>query len=227
MSAAAQKELRRVDARMVRGLPGSSEAVEWLKETLAAMQQADQRPDVDLGGVEGRLAALEEALAALQRLPDLGWLQGALDDMSARLAALEARPIPEATDISDIMRRLAALESRDQPASKIDITTRNPLDHSTWSDLDSAKAALLVLVTQEAAARCGHEVTLYEQMLELDALGDARTYDQDLLWLQHQHWAQERQLVELARIQHNQAIRALPDLPAAVAYEWRVGWPEV
>lgn len=220
-------DLRRVDARMVKGLPGSVEAVEWLRKTLAAMQAADPRPDVDLGGIEGRLAKLEAGLAAIEKLPDLGWLKGALADLGDRLAALEARPVPAPVDLSDILRRLADLESRDQAPTQIDITTRNPLDSSTWSDLDSAKAALLVLVTQEAAGRCGHEVTLYEQMLELDALGDARTYDQDLLWLQHQHWAKERQMVEMARIQHNQAIRVLPDLPAAVAYDWRVGWPEV
>ena len=208
--------MRKVDARMVKGLPEpqSLEAMDWVRETLAALQAREPGPDVDI-------AALGAALAAIEQ----------------RLAALEARPLPAAppppVDLSDLWdaigalaRRLEALEARpavEVPAAQV--ITRDPLDPGSWDSLDAAKAALEVLVTREAARRCGHGVELYEQMVRLDALGDALSDDEFLLLKQHHGWARERQTVELARLEHNSRIRALDTLEAALAYDWRASWP--
>jgi hypothetical protein len=204
---AAPAPLRRVDARMINGLPEpqSPEALAWMRDTLEALQAADPRPDVDLGGIEARL-----------------------QDLEARLTALEARPEP---DLSALWEALALLRKRldvveegafaPQPAP----AGRDALDPLSWSSLDAAKAGLEVLVTREAARRCGHAVELYELMVKLDALGDQRTEDEDLQLLQHHSWARERQAVELARLEHNQRIRRLDDLAAALTYPWRAHWP--
>lgn len=222
-SAAPQpRETVRIDARMVKGLPGSEEAVAWLRETLAAMQKLDPRPDIDLGGVHDRLAALEARPIAAAS-PELATLARVLEEINARLAALEGRPHYEPADLSEILARLAALEAREFSTTIV----RDPLDPLSWEDVDSAKAALAVMVTREAARRCGHEVTLYEDMIRLDMLGDRRSFDEEFLFAQHAGWAQERQLVELARVTHNQAIRALTSLEQAVRYDWRSGWPDI
>lgn len=205
--------LRHMDARMVKGLPDpqSAEGLEWLREALAALQRADPRADVDLGGIESRLALIE-----------------------ARLASLEGKPDADLSGIWDALAALRKLIEALQPAQMVlpeipapVIITRDPLDPASWDSLEAAKAGLEVLVTREAARRCGHEVTLYEEMCRLDALGKRRTDDQNLQLMQHQGWAKERQAVELARLEHNQRIRKLGVLADALGYDWRANWPEV
>lgn len=198
--------LNRVQAAMVSGLPEptSPEAIAWIREALEQLQSVDPRPDVDLGSIEERLRALEA------RSVDLEPLWAALGKLADRLNALEdLGPVTVTIDTA-------------APAVALD-----PFDPLAWLDLESAKAALLVLITREAARRCGYAIELYEEMVGLDALGDARTPDQDLRLLQHAEWAKERQLVELARLKHNAAIRVLGDLPGARAYDWRNDWPEL
>lgn len=203
---------------MVKGLPGTPEAVAWLRETFDALQRSDSRPDVDLGGVECRLAHLEGR--ALGERFDASAILGRLD-------ALEKRTLFDPSALWDaigaLARRVALLEERPPTF----VMARDPLDPEGWDSLDAAKAALEVLVTQEAARRCGQAVSLYEFMVRLDALGDARTSDEDFQLLQHHEWAKERQQVELARLTHNCAIRGLADLGDALAYDWKSGWPEV
>lgn len=218
--------LSRINARMVMGLPDAPENIEWIREALEALQREDPRPDVDLGGIELRLDALEGRPLA-----------GDLSPLLARLAALEARAVFDPDVLAKLWdaygalaKRLNALEDMlaalaAQP--KPDIVVRDPLDPEGWDSLDAAKAALEVLVTREAARRCGQAVSLYELMVRLDALGDARTPDEDYQLLQHHEWAKERQQVELARLTHNSVIRALADLGAALGYDWKSGWPEV
>lgn len=216
-------ELRSIDARMVKGLPGSPEAIDWLEKTLAAMQVADPRPDVDLGSIEARLAALE---ARPEGAPptDLTALWEALGALAKRTSAIES-------DLAAALARLAALEAcslepqvQPPPAPPPNL---DPLDPANWSDIGSAKAALLVLITREAALRCGHKVELYEKMVRLDMLGDLRSADEDLQLLQQTGWARERQLVELARLTHNAAIGTLESVEDAARYDWRAGWPEL
>lgn len=203
------RPLAHVDARMILGLPDDPANLEWLREAVAALQAQDPRPDVDLGSVEQRLAALEQR----------GWV-----------------PPHVAAEIWDAMgavvRRVAQLEDF---CASLDLTppapvvVTDPLDPAGWQDVAAAQAALTVLITREAARRSGSTVELYEEMVELDAKQRAglTSVDEDLLLLQHQGWARERQLVELARLGHAKAIRGLTSLPAAVRYDWQAGWPEV
>lgn len=202
----APKPLRSIDAAMILGLPDDPANVEWVRQALAALQAQDPRPDVDLGGIEQRLAALEAAE-----------LHGSLDDLWNAFGALSRR-------VNLLEEELAAL--RAQPAAPA-VINLDPLDPANWRDVPTAQAALMVLVTEEAARRCGQSVTLYNEMVELDALGAARTADQDLRLLQHQGWAKERAAVELARLSHNGRIARLESVEDAVAYPWKDGWPEL
>ena len=213
-----ERKLSRVHASMVSGLPEptSPEAAAWLEQTLAALQEADPRPDVDLGSIEARLAALEGRPLASPPFDPSGFL-ARLGALEARLAALEraAAIVPTAPP-----------EPPPVPPTPEPVVIRiDPLDPAGWADLASAKAALTVMVTQEAAWRCGHPVELYEDMCRLDALGEARSRDEDLRLMQHEGWAKERQQVELARLTHNAAIRALESVENARRYDWRAGWP--
>jgi hypothetical protein len=209
-----EKGLTRMDARMVMGLPGSEQSQAWLREALSALQASDPRADVDLNSIEERLIALEA-----RRDADLSPVWEALGALGRRIAALEG-----------LERRLAATEAAlaellaREPAPP---AAMDPLDPNSWDSLTAAKSALEVLVTREAARRCGQAVSLYETMVRLDALGDARTPDEDLQLMQHHGWARERQVVELARLEHNSHIRALSDLGQAMAYDWKAGWPAV
>lgn len=214
------QRLRRVDARMVSGLPepSSPEALDWVREALAELRAREPGAAIDLSGIAAQLAAIE-----------------------ARLAAIEAKPDPAPVDLSGLWDAIAALRKRIEtleserlmappPAPEIppaQIITRDPLDPLSWDSLDAAKAGLEVLVTREAAKRCGQAVTLYEEMVRLDALGPARSDDEELQLLQQHFWARERQHVELARLEHNQRIRRLTALAEALTYDWRANWPEV
>lgn len=220
--------LRRMDARMVSGLPEpeSREAMDWLHDALAALQRADPRPDVDLSTIEERLLALEA-----RPLPgdpvDLHPIWDALGALAKRLNALE-------DEQRAALARIAALESASAQQVLTDHSAipqpqtivMDPLDPASWSDVGAAKAALLVLVTREAARRCGHAVELYEEMVLLDAKGDDRSRDDDLRLLQHEGWAKERGQVEIARLTHNAAIARLESVESAARYPWQAGWPE-
>lgn len=197
------KPLRAIDAAMILGLPDSPENLEWVRQAIAALQAQDPRPDVDLGGIEERLRALEAR-------------PGPGADPWDAIAALTKR-------VSSLEAELAAALARvPEPAPVLNL---DPLDPANWRDVPTAQAALLVLVTEEAARRCGQSVTLYEEMVRLDALGPSRTADEDLRLLQHQGWAKERASVELARLAHNGRISRLESVEDAVAYPWRDNWP--
>jgi hypothetical protein len=202
--AAPDAKLRTVDASMIHGLPdpSSPESLDWIREALAALREGQ-------GG------------------PDMAWLSDVIAEMQRRLDALEARPVPDPVDLSDILRRLAELEARPIAIEAPPAVAMDPLDPLSWVNLEDAKAALMVLITKEAARRVGHSVELYEDMVALDAKGADRTRDEELRLLQHQGWAKERSLVELARLTHNAAIRGLSVLSDARSYDWRIGWPLV
>lgn len=211
------RPLSRVSASMVSGLPEpqSQEARDWMRDALASLQREDPRPDVDLGTIEERLRAIE----ALPGAPDLSGVWEALGALASRLNAAE-------DGLAALVLRISALEGlRMIEAALPPVVTLDPLDPRNWSDVAAAKAALLVLVTREAALRCGHAVELYEEMTLLDAKGDARTRDDDLRLLQHESWAKERTSVELARLTHNAAIARLESVEDAARYDWRAGWP--
>ncbi len=197
----------RIDPRYVATLPdaASAQAQQWLADALAAMQAADPRPDMDFGGVEARLAALE-GRAALA--PD------ALDDVVARLDALEAR--------------VAALEARGAVFGGATSLLLDPLTPQNWVSLEDAKAALVTFALREAARRMSHSVELYERMTYLDAIQgtDAMDADGALELMQHERWAEMRGDVERARQAHVAAIGALPSLDAARAYDVTRNWPE-
>lgn len=204
-SPAARPGLTRVDAAMVSGLPSpdSDAARAWLENALANLQKQDPRPDIDLGGIEERLRQLEaRPVAGADPWDAIAALTKRVSSLEAELAAALAR-VPE-------------------PAPVLNL---DPLDPANWRDVPTAQAALLVMVTEEAAKRCGQSVTLYEEMVRLDALGASRTADEDLRLMQHQGWAKERAAVELARLAHNGRISRLESVEDAVAYPWRDNWP--
>ena len=220
--------MRMINASMVSGLPepASAEAQDWIRDALAALQARDQRPDVDLNGVEQRLADLERRpvydAAAVARLlsriqaleaaapiaPDLAPLLARLNAVEARLAALEQAPSPQ------IVERIEFID---------------PDDPAHWDSLEVAKARLMAMVSNEAAGRLGHSRALYERMVELDArkASGIATDDNRLELMQHESWAEQRAAVEAARQEHVGSIEALTSLEAAKAYDWRGGWPGV
>lgn len=197
--------MRRIDYRMVMGGPDSPEAIEWLRDALAAMQKADSRLDVDFGGIEERLQKLEARPEA--RLTDLSGITDWLEALDARIAALEAREQKEPVDTTTLL---------------------DPLLPANWLSLEAAKAALITLVTREAARRTRHSVELYERMVTLDALVHAgkAVRDQELELMQHQEWAGLRAAVEGARQEHLSRIAALTSVMDARAYDVMHGWPD-
>lgn len=211
--------LQRMDARMVSGLPEpeSREAMDWLHDALAALQRQDDRPDVDLASIEDRLRALEARPLPGEPV-DLTDLWDAFGALSRRLNALEERVAAQEAASASVQQVLAPAD----PPIVLD-----PLDPLAWIDLASAKAALMVLVTQAAARLCGHAIELYEEMVLLDARGDSRTKDEEIRLLQHASWAKERNLVELARLTHNSHIARLESVDKARQYDWTKGWPEL
>lgn len=214
----APKPLRAIDASMILGLPDSPENQEWLREALDALQNADPRPDVDLGGIEGRLAALEGRPLASPPV-DLSDVWAALGALGTRVSSLE-------DENTRLRAELAAALAR-QVLTPAPVLNLDPLDPMNWRDVPTAQAALMVLVTEEAARRCGQSVALYNEMVALDALGGLRSADEDLRLMQHQSWAKERVAVELARLTHNGRIAGLESVETAVRYNWREGWPEL
>lgn len=204
--------VRKLDARMIHGLPDPAdlaptlETLEWMRVAMMAMAEKLGQPI---------------AITSVEAAPIVTYDDA---EVRMRLAALEARTSPEPLpfDPSDILARLAALEAREDPPTVI----MDPLDPAGWSSLDDARAALMILVTREAARRVGHPVVLYERMVYIDALGPARTDDQNVELLQHHGWALERAQVESARQNHMSAIQGLASLDAARIYDVRANWPD-
>lgn len=205
--------VRKLDARMIHGLPDPAdlaptlETLEWMRVAMMAMAEKLGQPMAISSAVAEPGAPYDDA------------------GVRMRLSALEARPAPiepSPFDASDILARLAALEAREDPPAVI----MDPLDPAGWSSLDDARAALMILVTREAARRVGHPVVLYERMVYIDALGPARTDDQNVELLQHHGWALERAQVESARQNHMSAIQGLASLDAARIYDVRANWPD-
>lgn len=195
------RPLRHVDAAMVLGLPDAPENLQWIRDALAALQQQDPRADVDFGGIEDRLRAIESKLGEVDQL----W--GAFNALATRMQNLEsAYPLE-----GQVNTAAAALD---------------PLEPANWRTVEVARAALMVKVTQEAARRLGYSVELYTEMVELDKKGARRNEQEDLLYMQHQGWAMERAEVELARLGHQMQIGKLESVEDAWRYPWQDGWPE-
>lgn len=147
--AAELKHLREMDARYMRGLPApnSREAIEWLRETLDNYQKADPRPDVDLGSVEGRLAALEGAPPPA--------------DHSGRLTSIEER-------LTEIEVRLTALEAQEPAAAPAQMAlTEDELQPDFWPTIAVARQALRIHASRLHHAQTASRKRHLHRVLEL------------------------------------------------------------
>ncbi len=83
-----------------------------VKEELAALPQPEI-PEINLGGIESRLGALEQSVASLPKPPtvDLDPLRKGIKDVDTRIAALPIPKTPEPVDLGPLTQRTERLEA--------------------------------------------------------------------------------------------------------------------